>query len=103
MALEIRLVPLLKDNYAYLLHDAATGDTAVVDPSESEPVLAALKSYGWTLTHILNTHHHKDHSGGNEGLVEATGASVSAPESDRYRIPALTIGLKEGDIHKVGN
>ena len=60
MPLEIRLVPLLNDNYAYLLHDPASGEAAVVDPSEAGPVLTALNEAGWTLKHILNTHHHPE-------------------------------------------
>ena len=67
-ALEIVLVPALSDNYVYLAHDADTGDTAVVDPAEAPPVQEALKARGWRLTHILNTHHHFDHIGGNDEL-----------------------------------
>ncbi|MBX6323046.1 MAG: hydroxyacylglutathione hydrolase, partial [Rhodospirillaceae bacterium] len=54
--LDIRLVPLLKDNYAYLIHEPQAGVTGIVDPSEAEPVLAAADRAGWRLTHILNTH-----------------------------------------------
>jgi hydroxyacylglutathione hydrolase len=102
MALEIRLVPLLSDNYGYLLHDAATGDTAVVDPSEAGPVLAALKAEGWRLNHILNTHHHPDHIGGNAELKAATGAKIAAPRADLHRIPAVDVPLAEGDRYRVG-
>ena len=75
-ALQIELVPCLKDNYAYLVHDADAGLTAIVDPSEPEPVREALNKRGWRLTHILNTHHHFDHTGGNIPLKEASGARV---------------------------
>lgn len=102
MALDIRLVPLLTDNYAYLLHDSATGEAAIVDPSEAAPVLAAAAGLGWTLRHILNTHHHDDHIGGDAELVAETGAIVAAPEADRHRIAALKVGLKDGDTYKVG-
>ena len=102
MSLEIRLVPLLTDNYAYLLHDAASGEAAVVDPSEAGPVLAMLKETGWRLTHILNTHHHHDHIGGNAALQQATGAHLAGPERDRHRIPGLQTGLGEGDTYRVG-
>ncbi len=67
-ALEIVLVPALSDNYVYLLHDAGSGKTAVVDPGEAAPVEAALKQRGWTLSQIVNTHHHADHIDGNESL-----------------------------------
>ena len=53
--MQIELVPLLKDNYAYLLHDPATGATAVVDPSEAKPVLAVARARGWRITHVLST------------------------------------------------
>ena len=70
--MQIALVPLLTDNYGYLLHDPASGATAIVDPSEAAPVLAAAEAHGWRLSHILNTHHHADHSGGNLGLTAAS-------------------------------
>ena len=102
MALEIRLVPLLSDNYGYLLHDAQTGDTAIVDPSEAAPVLAVLADAGWTLSHILNTHHHPDHIGGNAELKAATGAVIAAPRADLHRIPNVDVPLGEGDRYRVG-
>jgi hydroxyacylglutathione hydrolase len=102
MSLEIRLVPLLSDNYAYLLNDPASGEAAVVDPSEAAPVLAALRETGWRLKHILNTHHHPDHIGGNRALKDATGAVIVGPERDRHRIPDLDTGLSEGDTYAVG-
>lgn len=100
--LEIALVPCLKDNYAYLAHDPATGATGVVDPSEAEPVLQALKRHGWTLSHILNTHHHWDHTGGNQALKAATGAVVVGPRPDRDRIPAIDVAVDEGERYKLG-
>jgi hydroxyacylglutathione hydrolase len=102
MPLEIRLVPLLSDNYAYLLHDTASGEAAVVDPSEPQPVLAALDAAGWRLKHILNTHHHHDHTGGNHALKQATGAPVAGPEKDRHRIADLDHGLGEGSVYAIG-
>jgi hydroxyacylglutathione hydrolase len=93
--LQIDLVPCLKDNYAYLVHDAEAGLTAVVDPSEPDPVREALARRGWTLTHILNTHHHFDHTGGNLPLKEETGAKVVGPEKDRERIPGIDVGVSE--------
>jgi hydroxyacylglutathione hydrolase len=89
--LQIEIIPCLKDNYAYLV----TGDglCAVVDPSEAEPVEAALK--GRKLTHVLNTHHHWDHSGGNRDLKEKFGAEVVGPEKDRTRIPGIDVGVDE--------
>jgi hydroxyacylglutathione hydrolase len=92
--LEITLIPCLTDNYAYLLHDG--GFCAVVDPSEPEPVRKALRERGLQLTHILNTHHHFDHTGGNIALKEEFGAKVVGPEKDRDRIPGIDEGVGEG-------
>jgi hydroxyacylglutathione hydrolase len=94
-ALEIELVPCLKDNYAYLIHDSDAGLTAIVDPSEPDPVRKALSARGWKLTHILNTHHHFDHTGGNVPLKETTGAAIVGPGKDRDRIPGIDVGVDE--------
>jgi hydroxyacylglutathione hydrolase len=95
-ALEIELVPCLKDNYAYLVHDSDQSLTAVVDPSEPDPVRKALAARGRKLSHILNTHHHFDHTGGNIPLKEAFGATVVGPAKDRDRIPGIDVGVDEG-------
>ena len=91
--MRIITVPCLQDNYAYLVISGA--ECAVVDPSEPEPVLAALKREGLILTHILNTHHHGDHTGGNRALKAAFGALVVGPEADAARIPGIDIGVGE--------
>ncbi|MEA2946820.1 MAG: hydroxyacylglutathione hydrolase [Alphaproteobacteria bacterium] len=93
--LAIELVPCLSDNYAYLVRDEDAGLTAVVDPSEAPPVVAALARRGWTLTHILNTHHHFDHTGGNIPLKEKYGAEIVGPGKDRARFAGLDTGVDE--------
>ena len=98
--LKIEIVACLKDNYAYLVSDPAAGLCAVVDPSEAAPVEAALE--GRRLTHILNTHHHWDHSGGNRELKEKFGAEVVGPEKDRSRIPAIDVGVDEAGGWRFG-
>jgi hydroxyacylglutathione hydrolase len=99
----IRQLLVLKDNYVYLLHDTASGATAVVDPSVADPVLAALEETGWRLSHILNTHHHWDHTGGNAALKAATGAIVVGPLADRERIPDIDVALGDGEHYAVGS
>ncbi|MGH6890459.1 MAG: hydroxyacylglutathione hydrolase [Rhizomicrobium sp.] len=101
--LEIEPVPCLRDNYAYLLRDRNEDFCAVVDPSEAAPVRAALAARGWRLTHVLNTHHHPDHTGGNAALKSGSGAIVVGPEKDRARIPALDIGVTEGTPFALGS
>ncbi|OJT95309.1 MAG: hydroxyacylglutathione hydrolase [Alphaproteobacteria bacterium 65-7] len=93
MSVEIEIVPCLSDNYAYLVKSGT--DCAVVDPSEPEPVKAALAKLGWTPTHILNTHHHIDHTGGNLALKAEFGVQVVGPAKDAARIPGLDIGVDE--------
>jgi hydroxyacylglutathione hydrolase len=100
---EVVTVPCLKDNYAYLLHDPATGATAVVDVPEAAPIEAALAARGWRLTDILITHHHHDHIGGVEALREATGARVVGAAADAGRLPPLDHAVAEGDIVLVGD
>ena len=100
--LQIEQIPVLSDNYVYLVHEPAAGLTAVVDPAVTEPVVAALARHGWRLTHILNTHHHHDHVGGNEALKAATGCVVVGPRADRERIPGIDIALGDGDIFEFG-
>ena len=76
MALELVTVPCRKDNFAFLLHDAASGETALIDAPEAGPILAALRAKGWRLTRILLTHHHDDHIEGVPALRAATGCTV---------------------------
>ncbi|CAN0915171.1 Probable hydroxyacylglutathione hydrolase 2, chloroplastic [Linum grandiflorum] len=102
-SLQIELVPCLRDNYAYLLHDADTGTVGVVDPSESVPVIDALSRRNRNLTYILNTHHHYDHTGGNEELKARYGAKVIGSGVDRERIPGIDIVLNDGNKWMFGS
>lgn len=93
---------LLRDNYGYLLVCEKTGEAAIVDPSESEPVLRRIEEEDVDLKAILNTHHHRDHTGGNEGILARRAVDVYGHKSDRERIPGLTHGLDEGDEVRIG-
>jgi len=101
--LVIRQIPVLRDNYVYLIRDPDTAATAVVDPAVAGPVLDVLKETGWRLTHILNTHHHSDHTGGNLELEAATGCTIVGPRADRARIPGIDVAVGEGDTYAFGN
>ena len=100
--LRIEQVPVLRDNYVWLLHDPAGGATAAVDPAVAEPVLDRLGQLGWWLSHILNTHHHDDHVGGNLALKKATGAQVVGARHDAQRIPGIDIEVGDGDSFLLG-
>jgi len=95
-------IPLLRDNYGYLIVCQKTNSAAIVDPSESEPVLRRIEQENVTLTAILNTHHHRDHTGGNEGLLAGNKLEVYGHKSDQGRIPGLTRGVEESDDITVG-
>ena len=100
--LDIVRVPALSDNYIWLVHDPASGETMVVDPAEADPVLAAARERGWRIGQIWNTHWHPDHTGGNAAIKAATGASVTAPAAEAAKIPTLDIAVREGDIVRLG-
>lgn len=102
MPLEIVTVPCLSDNYAYLIRCEQTDQVAVVDAPEAAPILSALADRGWSLDHILITHHHGDHIDGVAELVDRTGASVSGAAADAHRLPPLDTELAEGDRFQLG-
>jgi hydroxyacylglutathione hydrolase len=102
MPLDLVTVPCLSDNYAFLVHDAASGQTALIDAPEADPILAALQDRGWTLSHILLTHHHDDHIQAVPELRAATGAMVIGASADAHRLPALDRPVREGDTLTIG-
>jgi hydroxyacylglutathione hydrolase len=102
MPLELVTVPCLADNYAYLIHDAETGQTAVIDVPEVGPILAALSAHQWRLTDILITHHHDDHIQGADALRAQTGAMVLGAAADAHRLPRLDLALTEHDSFSIG-
>jgi hydroxyacylglutathione hydrolase len=101
--LDILLLPVLTDNYIYLLHEPVSDTTAVVDPAIAEPVMAVLQEKGWQLDYIFNTHHHSDHVGGNLQLKQATGCQIVGATADQTRIPGIDIALNDGEYIQLGN
>src|SRR5437867_1840683 len=89
-------------NFNYLIACGETGEALAVDPLDHEKCLAAAKAKGWTITQILNTHHHRDHTGGNDQVIAATGAKLLAHANARDQIAGIDRGLKAGDVIKVG-
>ena len=99
--LDIVPVPAFNDNYLWLVHDAASSETAVVDPGDAAPVLAEADRRRWTITQVWNTHWHPDHTGGNLAIKQATGARISGPAGER--IPARDVILSEGSEVRLGD
>lgn len=89
-------------NFHYLVACPETGEALAVDPLEWRLCLQAARARGWQITQILNTHEHADHTGGNLGLVQATGARVLAHAAAAARIGGVDVGLTKGDLIKVG-
>ncbi|MGI9501495.1 MAG: hydroxyacylglutathione hydrolase [Geminicoccaceae bacterium] len=100
--LTVEMIPVLSDNYVYLIHEPDAGVTGVVDPAEAAPVQERLAAKGWSLDWILSTHHHADHTGGNLELKAATGCKIAGPGKDAARIPGIDVKLTEGDRFKLG-
>jgi hydroxyacylglutathione hydrolase len=100
--LEIEQIPVLSDNYVYLVHEPRAAVTAVVDPAVAEPVLKRLAARGWKLDWILSTHHHADHTAGNLELKQATGCRVAGAKKDEARIPGIDLKLAENDRFELG-
>jgi hydroxyacylglutathione hydrolase len=101
--LEIEILPVLSDNYVYLLRDPVEGATAVVDPGVAAPVLARFEETGSKLDWILSTHHHQDHTGGNLELKRRTGCRVAGPAGERDAIPGIDLELHDGDRFRLGS
>ena len=100
--LEIARIPVLSDNYVWLVHEPGSGETSVIDPAVAEPVLADAERRGWRISQIWNTHWHPDHTGGNAAIKEATGCTVTGPAAEAARIPTLDRQVKEGDKVSLG-
>jgi len=89
-------------NFNYLIACGETGEALAVDPLDHEKCLQAAKAAGWTITQILNTHEHRDHTGGNAAVALATGAKILAHKNAKDKIPDMARGLAAGDVIRVG-
>ncbi len=99
--LTVTLVPILEDNYAYIIQ--SQDSIAIIDPGESKAIINALEKLNITPSFILNTHHHWDHVNGNKQIKEKYNVEIIGPESERKSIPELDTGLKNGDIFNFGD
>ena len=103
MPIEIVRVPVLSDNYVWLVHEATSGETLVIDPAVAEPVLAAAEARGWKITQIWNTHWHPDHVGGNAEIKATTGCIITGPAAEAERISTLDVQVRGGDVVQLGD
>jgi hydroxyacylglutathione hydrolase len=101
-SLDIVRIPVLSDNYIWLMREPQSGAVGVVDPAVAAPVLAEADKRGWKITHILNTHHHGDHVGGNLEIKNATGCTIVGLGRDRARIPGIDVTVDDGDRYRFG-
>lgn len=99
--IQIHQFPCLSDNYGYLVHDPASGETAAIDTPDGAEYLRQAEAKGWTITQIWNTHWHPDHAGGNKAIVEATGATIFAPQ-EVEKISAIDRVVAHGDTVSLG-
>ena len=100
--LEIVAVPAFADNYLWLVRDPASGEVAVVDPGDAAPVLGRADALGWRIGQVWNTHWHPDHTGGNQAVIAATGARLSAPAAEAGKITGIDVMLRDGDTVRLG-
>ena len=102
MSIEVVRIPVLSDNYIWLVRENTSGAVMVVDPAVADPVLEKAAELCWTITHIWNTHWHRDHTGGNAEIRAATGCIITGPAAEAERIPTLDVQVRGGDVVTFG-
>ncbi|MEE9380228.1 MAG: hydroxyacylglutathione hydrolase [Hyphomonadaceae bacterium] len=100
--IKIHQFPCLSDNYGFLVHDPASGETAAIDTPDASKYLAEAEAQGWSITAIWNTHWHPDHAGGNKQIKKVTGCEVIGPAGEADKIPGLDRAVAGGDTVKLG-
>ncbi|PIW54864.1 MAG: hydroxyacylglutathione hydrolase [Sphingomonadales bacterium CG12_big_fil_rev_8_21_14_0_65_65_10] len=100
--LQIHQFPCLSDNYGFLVHNPASGETTCIDTPDGAEYLKQAEARGWKITHIWNTHWHPDHAGGNKVIVEASGAKVIAPQ-EVEKLSPIDREVAHGDTVSLGD
>ena len=102
MPLEIHQFPCLSDNYGYLVHDGASGETTCIDTPDADACLREADARGWRITRIWNTHWHPDHAGGNAAIKAATHCTITAPAAEAGKIAGIDRTVAQGDRVMLG-
>jgi hydroxyacylglutathione hydrolase len=102
MTVHAQPVPILSDNYAWLLTEDSSGAVAIVDPADADACIAAIEQAGRRLDLILLTHHHADHVAGTDAVRARFGCEVVGAAADAYRLPRLDRAVREGDTVPFG-
>lgn len=102
MALIVHQFSCLSDNYGFLLHDEASGETVAIDTPDGAEYLRQAQAKGWRITQIWNTHWHQDHAGGNLAIKAATGCVITAPAGDAAKIGGVDRAVGQGDRVALG-
>lgn len=88
-------------NFTYVVEDDGTEEAIVIDPSwDLDKVQQIITRKNLNIKYIVNTHHHFDHTIGNEGMVEFTNAKIIQHENSELK---NDITVKDGDVIKFGN
>jgi len=103
MPIEIHQFPCLSDNYGFLVHDPASGETVCIDTPSADDYIRQADAKGWTITQIWNTHWHPDHAGGNEQIKDMTGCAITAPAEEVGRIAGFDRTVRGGDTVMLGD
>lgn len=102
MTLHVHQFACLSDNYGYLLHDDASGETVCIDTPDADAYMREAAARGWSITQIWNTHWHPDHAGGNDAIKAQTDCTITAPEIDALKIAAVDRTVMDGDTVWIG-
>lgn len=102
MTIEIHQFACLSDNYGFLVHDPASGETACIDTPDADACLREADAKRWRITQIWNTHWHPDHAGGNAAIKAATGCVIIAPAGDAAKITGVDRAVAHGDAVALG-
>jgi hydroxyacylglutathione hydrolase len=98
--MQVHTIPVLQDNFSYVLFDVATRNVGVIDPVDPQKVLTVVQSLGATQVSLMITHHHWDHAGGNEKFLKLYNEKANVYGGDE-RIPKLTHLLSDGESFTV--